>query len=270
MNIIGVGGSISFSGVIGARLPPTIECESVFSGILELPVHTPSGIYFSNFSSVSISNLAFENCVVYSWQDGDISIDRVIFNSFLDIRNVNFVSITSTIGTGLCDALRNDVYGVFNFNFTKYVEFTNVTLSTELLQCINDLKMISFNTGHLVLNETTFTGPASHIVLRNCTVDTLGKVNFKNGRTAIQALSSIVTLAGYSSFINNTGYQGGGLSLTDSRITIADNAQVLFKENHAEFVGGAIFDSGNGISDYVSKAQTIGLPRLSLATFPLV
>ena len=46
-----------------------------------------------------------------------------------------------------------------------------------------------------------------------------------------------VTIAGSVQFINNSAYQGGAIA--GGNITIADNAQVLFECNHAEY-GGAI------------------------------
>ena len=258
-DIIGVGGVFSLSGSVYDP-PPTIECESVFSGIDG--IDTPSGIYFSNFSTIELTNLRFINCVVYVWQDGDIVVDRVVFDSFLDIRNVDSVNITDTSAAGLCDSLRNDVYGVFNFNFSQTVTFTNVSLLTDQLPCSDILKLVTFNTGDFTVVDSTFVGVASHVILRNATFGSLGQVCFENGRTAIQAHSSAVNLAGNISFTKNTGYQGGAISLTDTLVTITDNAHVIFEANRAEFVGGAIYDSGSDVSDYVSIGQTIGLPTI--------
>ena len=48
-----------------------------------------------------------------------------------------------------------------------------------------------------------------------------------------------VTIAGSVQFINNSADQGGAVD-SNSNVTIADNAQVVFQDNHAKTNGGAI------------------------------
>ena len=49
-----------------------------------------------------------------------------------------------------------------------------------------------------------------------------------------------VTIAGSVKFINNSANQGGAIGVYSGSVTIADNAEVGFQDNHAETFGGAI------------------------------
>ena len=53
-----------------------------------------------------------------------------------------------------------------------------------------------------------------------------------------------IILAGCVQFISNTALLGGAISMFPGRMKIANNAQLIFKGNHAYHVGGAIYSSG--------------------------
>ena len=60
--------------------------------------------------------------------------------------------------------------------------------------------------------------------------------------TAIQALYSNVTLQGSITFKNNSGVIGGGIHLdSTSYMHLQPNASISFVDNHADYVGGAIY-----------------------------
>ena len=105
----------------------------------------------------------------------------------------------------------------------------------------------------------------THISLLHSTLQTLGMVRFENANTAIMvkhsaiAVTGVVTflnnnnsailapgahstilLAGTVEFTNNTANNGGAISMIHGNLSIADNAQVVFKGNHAKTYGGAI------------------------------
>ena len=242
--------SISFTGYNHSQ-PAVINCKN------------NSGPYFSAFESVSITNLRFRNCVTYAWQIDVLQVNNVDFDTaLLDVRFAASATVSSssvTLGEQIYCG-RVELYGMFHSNATQ-VNLRNVVFSSYNFDCDNP-KLVNFNSGDLDIADCAFSGNALHIVLRNGTLDVAGTTRFENGNNAILALSSTVTLAGNVSFVNNTGYQGGAVSLTDSRLTVADNACVTFQANHADYVGGAIFASGNDISNYVSIGQTIGQPTL--------
>ena len=60
-----------------------------------------------------------------------------------------------------------------------------------------------------------------------------------------------VTIAGSVQFVSNTAQLGGAISISNfpGHMTVADNAQVVFKGNHAYHVGGAIYTRGSAF-DY--------------------
>ena len=66
-----------------------------------------------------------------------------------------------------------------------------------------------------------------------------GNVTFS--QASISADSSIITLSGNISFLNNIGDYGGAMSLYSSTLNIAPNTSVYFYNNKATETGGAIY-----------------------------
>ena len=216
------------------------------------------GPFFSAFERVLISDLRFEHCTTYVWQNELLVVNNVVFDSSrFDVQHVAFVNISNVQMTfaSQVDCLLVDLYGIFFCNASQ-ISLTNGTFLSIKSDC-GDTKFIVVNSGYLMISNSVFSGKAVHIVASSTTLNASGTTLFKNGNNAILAVSSTVSLAGNISFINNTGIQGGAVCLRNSRVTIADNARVVFQDNHADFVGGAIFDSGNDISDYVSIGQPV-------------
>ena len=251
LDIINIGedASISIAGYDKTQ-PAVIHCRMI------------SGPYFSAFQSVSITNLQIDNCEILPWQNERLIVSNVVFaSSYFDVRFVPSVSISNStikIGPG-SDCARVERYAVFYSNVSQ-VTVRNVSFSSNSLDCANPT-LLDVNSGRIDIADCPFSGRAVHIVLRNTELDVSGTIRFENGINAIVALNSTVIIAGNVSFINNTGYQGGAMSLTDSHMTVATDAHVIFKGNHADYVGGAIFATGDDISNYISVGQTVGQKR---------
>ena len=62
-----------------------------------------------------------------------------------------------------------------------------------------------------------------------------------NYGTPIQVVQSTLDILGNVKFVNNSGLKGGALSLEYSRLYVANNTRILFKNNTAIDTGGAIF-----------------------------
>ena len=78
--------------------------------------------------------------------------------------------------------------------------------------------------------------------------------NFTGGlRSAVYLYESELKLSGRVNFINNTGYKGGAVYLMESYIRVTTNTDVLFQDNHANQVGGAIYSIGSQIDNYISN-----------------
>jgi predicted outer membrane repeat protein len=81
----------------------------------------------------------------------------------------------------------------------------------------------------------------STMILTNVNL-TIEDSNFTDSiSTAIMLFSSTLTIVGHVRFYNNRGYQGGALMLVVTIMNIAREANLLFQENYAENIGGAIF-----------------------------
>ena len=76
---------------------------------------------------------------------------------------------------------------------------------------------------------------ANHVTFTDC------KFHGNRG-TAIAAYMSTFNMNGYNSFINNSATEGGAIALIErSSMRIQNNAEILFLNNYADIVGGAIF-----------------------------
>ena len=91
--------------------------------------------------------------------------------------------------------------------------------------------------------------------------------------TALQATESVVSLFKEIYFINNTGKEGGGISLTNSRLKLNYNSTTIFINNRADYGGGLFATPAQfenplqiGSSNVLRKCN---LCTLSLATYNL-
>ena len=68
----------------------------------------------------------------------------------------------------------------------------------------------------------------------NCTFE-------NNSESAIQTYKSEIIFQGYNVFKNNSALLGGGIVLISTRIHLRSHAHILFENNHANYVGGAMY-----------------------------
>ena len=64
-----------------------------------------------------------------------------------------------------------------------------------------------------------------------------------------------VELTGSVQFINNTALVGGAIDMLQGPLTVANNAKVIFRGNHAHHVGGAIYSTTSSIVYSVQRNQ---------------
>ena len=121
----------------------------------------------------------------------------------------------------------------------SFLDIANCTFSQELLTHISlsDSTLHATGATHFELGNTA-------IEADNSTISITGDVKF-NGQKAC-AISSgthtTINIAGRVNFINNSAFYGAAIYLnTDSYLTIADYAEVIFCGNRAWYVGGAIY-----------------------------
>ena len=106
-------------------------------------------------------------------------------------------------------------------------------ISVESAQMVGSLSMINLTS--TVLKTSTITVSRANLYVQNC--------RFLNSQSTVITLlpESTMTLYKHTMFFNNTGTKGGALSMTYSKLKLANNATVLFHNNHAKKVGGAIY-----------------------------
>ena len=69
------------------------------------------------------------------------------------------------------------------------------------------------------------------------------------------AIDSNIVLAGSVQYISNTAELGGAISMFPGKMTVANNAKVVFQGNHAYHVGGAIYSSACTLVQYALKTE---------------
>ena len=88
-----------------------------------------------------------------------------------------------------------------------------------------------------------------------------------NRGTAIGAYQSTFHMSGYNSFINNSATEGGAIALLhNSSMYIQNNTEILFQNNYADNVGGAIFVQTIPTFDFLAYSL-ITCPVLLLMTY---
>ena len=226
-----------------------------------------------------IKCLHVQNCVVFTGHGTTVAVDHVTFHDSL----IRLASITAadhseldynyTLGSRkycllqkqLADinalAPSNSVLALRNVSFSSDYHSTcarehGIQLATihatdsalDIADCLftqNAVTHISLLHSNLHTSGLVqFENANTTIQTNNSTIVLTGVVNFYNNTiSAIQALDSTIVLAGTVQFTNNTANHGGAVSLVGGSMIIADNAQVVFQNNHAITNGGAIFSS---------------------------
>ena len=96
----------------------------------------------------------------------------------------------------------------------------------------------------VVLSNVSFENNRSPLYLYNFRVELIDCRFVGNQGTPIYLYKSILMVSGTLSFVNNTAYQGGAMAFyrkSYMSVSLEKNTQILFTNNHAENVGGAIF-----------------------------
>ena len=88
----------------------------------------------------------------------------------------------------------------------------------------------------------------THVTIHNCEF-------LNNTGSPIMAYQSTLTLSGNVSFVGNIAVKGGALSLTLSTINITDGSNIVFKNNSATDVGGAIYVEQLSANIYLDNVE---------------
>ena len=153
--------------------------------------------------------------------------------STTEIGDIHYLNVR---GDG-SDADRVVIYGInLVFRNISEVHLDNITLqdTSFTVYPVNMESHVLF-----FVNNCRFIGSDCLIIGAEMTIHDGEIINGTN--TALNLISSNLTLAGDVSFISNTGEKGGALSLITTMLNILPNTNVTFTGNNATSKGGAIF-----------------------------
>ena len=200
-------------------------------------------------------------CFVLSTESSRVSITNLLLSIAIVYSSCISVRPLLAIAGGSSEIVDSTILG--NGNYILAVAETNLTvLGTVQFEHGNPAIMTQRSTVNL-RGSITFENGNTAIKAQDSTVEIAGNVLFANGNTAIETIGGIVGLAGNISFINNTGYQGGAMYISGGVVVIDDNAHIVFQDNHADHVGGAIYSTGIDIIDYISVGLKVDFCQMS-------
>ena len=153
------------------------------------------------------------------------------------------------------------LYNTYNGGFG--ISFSNVFLTVHRINATNNISPIVVVNSEITICDAFMLnneGMQGVITLWESKVTFLGNISLsQNGphkesqHGAIYAYSSTLIFQGNVEFVNNTGYDGGALSLdAGSEIVIGRQAHLEFIGNHAKHFGGAIYVNNYVLFNFVT------------------
>ena len=241
---------------------PSIDCNGTWISLM-----------FQHINCVNV-----QNCVVFTGNGTNVEIDHVTFHdSMIRLASITAADHSEldynyTLGSQSYCVLQKQLADINALTPSNSVlALRNALFSSDFhTACAREygvqLTTIHATDSALDIADCFFTqNGITHISLLHSTLHTSGQVQIENANTSIIVNSSTVVLAGavgffnnYNSaihaldthstvllegtvqFTNNTADKGGAVFLQSGNLTIADNAQVVFRGNHADTAGGAI------------------------------
>ena len=242
------------------------------------PLATPSIDCNGTWISLHIKCLHVQNCVVFTGNDTNVKVGRVTFHdslirlSSITTADHSELDYNYTLGSQSYCLVQKQLADInTSVPSSSVLALRNISFSSDYhTACAREygiqLATIHGTESDLDIVDCLLTQNAvTHISLLHSTLHTSGIVRFENANTAIMvkysaiALTGEVTflntnnsailaldshsnilLAGTVEFTNNTANNGGAISMMHGNLTIADNAHVVLKGNHAKTIGGAI------------------------------
>ena len=225
-----------------------------------------------------IECIQVQNCVVFTGNGTNVEMDHVNFHdSLIRLASITAADHSEldynyTLGSQSYCLLQKQLADINALSPShsklalRNVSFSNEYHSTCAREYGIQLATIHATDSALDIADCFFTQKAiTHISLLHSTLHTSGLVQFENANTAILVNSSTIVLAGAVGFFNNnnsaihaldthsavllagtveftnnTADEGGAIFVESGNLTIADNAQVVFRGNLANNDGGAI------------------------------
>ena len=173
---------------------------------------------------IGCGSIEFSDCTIYNniahyGGGGGVYIELYNGHGSIEFSNCTIYNNTAYYGSGLLiDSLV--------FTSTCTIHFTNVSFHFNKLP-----NMINIYQSAVLLKN-----------IRNVSFDQIEITN--HNTTGLLSINSIITFDGHSTFVNNSGINGGGMALYGlSQLFLKQNTNISFVNNHASESGGGIFVS---------------------------
>ena len=253
----------------------SLQLKSVFIDSLQtqgtmnnniIGVTTPRPVYDLLFQSRSVGDLdiAIQNCRLERNQSAGLLIDAIIAHNHQFNFGISNSIISNHKHGGIMIHQPSVSTGTMNFTVEgSHIRYNRISMlkyyhhshyaaglsvhSETFNTTIVTIKHTEFkgNTDSQIWPVVVYIARAFHVLVENC--------NFTDNKgTAIQlnnvndnCVSESFNFKGIVNFIGNSGYRGGALSLISSMISIQPNTTLIFENNEATDVGGAIFVDTN-------------------------
>ncbi len=244
------------------------------------------GVYFllsieGNVEAITNNtfNISFNDTIFYDISDTALYLNIPSFDSMafaLLIQNCLFVRNGGTV----LNVLLNEANSTQKNKIGKFItvdncSFLNNTFGSSVVKIdatsISDMAnapIVVFSRILFLQNELLSSGHtilqligSVNAVIENCTFE-------HNIGTPITVMHSNLIINERNYLVNNNGFQGAGISLFDSQLVLNNNTHLIFENNHATDVGGAIYVVKNPYSLQSSKCF-YQIPLMSDKTYSL-
>ncbi|KAL4430508.1 hypothetical protein ABPG74_005433 [Tetrahymena malaccensis] len=209
-------------------------------------------ISFQQIGSLQINNLTLQNVTIFSDNSSTQSLlanQLFIFNKvqYLNVQNSSFISIKSQIRSIVFELIQNlecSFYGlvVDQLNNVQFIKNQNYGQSTQLTYIetqdtfkINNSKFSNYISGL----DSLICYQGSSLNIKNTTFQNSGCKSCTG--TVLQIQSSSQILIDSSNFNNNSGYNGGAISISNCQNSQIQINYSNFTSNQAGYSGGAIY-----------------------------
>ena len=195
--------------------------------------------------------------------------NQIPSNTFLCVNGLRTERYSSLLQPPLLITVKNCTYSNNKTPNKSTVTIMLAKLNTQRMWLLENNKVININ--HIIISNTLFVNNTSNlngiVHIQNSFVTLDNCIFLKSKGTAVKANNSVIIMESVNEFSENTGQEGGGLSLIESRIRLMPNSTTTLFGNKADYGGGIFAIPVNYTSTVQSVEQHFVLCTLILPTY---
>ena len=213
---------------------------------------TPTCSMFLDFNATNLTMYGVNSAAVVH-----LSEVQFIFSGYEQLHIENFTIHQGSIGfrgRGKVHISSVSIKGhLLNLSYcdrSSYREvcIKNLTASSSQRIITNIRRYVRFMNCYFVNSSSPLIVNHSHVTIINSTFD-------QNRRSALVSTFSTIKLVGVVLFVKNSGIMGGAIALHSSPLEVLHGANVIFVNNSAQVVGGAIFIEPDLMRSFISRLK---------------